>query len=408
MKSRFILILIIAVQFLYPCTSAVISGKAAADGRPLLWKHRDSDFLENKVVFIQSEEHYDYIGIANTVDTLSREIWMGSNETGFSIMNTASYNLNEGQTCSVADDQEGIFMRQALESCATLTDFETFLDTTAGKRGVAANFGVIDAQGGAAYYETGYYNYTKYDAKDPQTAPDGYLLRTNFSCSGSENGGTGYIRFNTAEQLFRDEFLKNKLNVPFILLHASRNLTHSLTGTHLLATKMNHSPYYVPFNDYIVRWYSASVMLVQGVKPGENPDFTTIWTIPGFSLTTLTVPLWVKAGVMIPAELTSQNGNNAAYNQCGLNLKKKLFTVERGNGNDYIDLSRLIQKKKKGLYYRVLAQDESIIKNGQILMQGEYKNKTLDMDRINRFYEWLIPVINQFYETENDQMGIRK
>ena len=32
----------------YACSSVVISGKVTPDGRPLLWKHRDSDYLQNR------------------------------------------------------------------------------------------------------------------------------------------------------------------------------------------------------------------------------------------------------------------------------------------------------------------------------------------------------------------------
>lgn len=31
------------------CTSAVVSGKVTPDGRPLLWKNRDTDYLRNQV-----------------------------------------------------------------------------------------------------------------------------------------------------------------------------------------------------------------------------------------------------------------------------------------------------------------------------------------------------------------------
>ena len=38
------------------CTSAVVSGRATPDGRPLLWKHRDTDFLKNHVEFVRGEK----------------------------------------------------------------------------------------------------------------------------------------------------------------------------------------------------------------------------------------------------------------------------------------------------------------------------------------------------------------
>ena len=34
------------------CTSAVVSGKVTPDGRPLLWKNRDTDYLRNHVAYI--------------------------------------------------------------------------------------------------------------------------------------------------------------------------------------------------------------------------------------------------------------------------------------------------------------------------------------------------------------------
>lgn len=142
----------------FPCTSAVISGKATPDGRPLLWKHRDSDSQENKLMYFSGDK-FNYIGVINSSDSTGKEIWMGTNSAGFSIMNTMSYNLNIGEKIDVPDDQEGLFMKAALARCATLEDFEKFLDEAKGKWGIAANFGCIDANGGAAYYETGYYSY---------------------------------------------------------------------------------------------------------------------------------------------------------------------------------------------------------------------------------------------------------
>jgi hypothetical protein len=75
------------------------------------------------------------------------------------------------------------------------------LETLPKPLGVEANFGVIDANGGAAYYETANYKFEKFDANDPTVAPDGYLIRTNYSFSGEENKGLGYIRYATAADL---------------------------------------------------------------------------------------------------------------------------------------------------------------------------------------------------------------
>ena len=94
-------------------------------------------------------------------------------------MNSASFNLNLGDTAKI-DNREGRFMRKALEQCASLKDFEDLLDKVPQPMGLAASFGVIDTSGGAAFYEVNNHTWTRYDANDPEVAPDGYVLRTSF------------------------------------------------------------------------------------------------------------------------------------------------------------------------------------------------------------------------------------
>lgn len=78
----------------YPCTSAVVSGRATPDGRPLLWKHRDASDLNNRIVrFEAADGQLAFVGVVNGTDTLAREVWTGYNSAGFAVMNTASYNL---------------------------------------------------------------------------------------------------------------------------------------------------------------------------------------------------------------------------------------------------------------------------------------------------------------------------
>lgn len=86
---------------------------------------------------------------------------MGMNDAGFAIMNTASYNL-KNDTVSVMD-KEGAVMAIALGKCRTVDDFACLLDTLPKPLGVEANFGVIDAYGNAAYFETDNWRYARFD-----------------------------------------------------------------------------------------------------------------------------------------------------------------------------------------------------------------------------------------------------
>ena len=59
MKKR-ILMVIVAVMGLViaadACTSAIVSGKLTANGRPLLWKNRDTNDLNNRVERIKGHD----------------------------------------------------------------------------------------------------------------------------------------------------------------------------------------------------------------------------------------------------------------------------------------------------------------------------------------------------------------
>ena len=41
---------------MFPCTSAVVSGRVTPDGRPLLWKHRDASDLNNRSFISKQKE----------------------------------------------------------------------------------------------------------------------------------------------------------------------------------------------------------------------------------------------------------------------------------------------------------------------------------------------------------------
>jgi len=49
------------------CTTAVFSGAATPDGRPILWKNRDTDTLSNKVVHVD-DKPFSYLGVVNAQD----------------------------------------------------------------------------------------------------------------------------------------------------------------------------------------------------------------------------------------------------------------------------------------------------------------------------------------------------
>ena len=246
------------------CTTAVISGKVTADGRPLLWKSRDAGDLHNQVVR-RDDGRYPYLGVVNQGDALGMEIWAGINAAGFAIMNSASYNLDDKETIA-----EGAIMKLALQSCRTVAEFQALLDASnATGRDTTANFGVIDAAGGAAYFETGLKTYVRYNAADPAQAPGGYLIRTNYSESGDRSLGSGILRAERAEALFSQILAGGRMDVATLLGRVARDVANAATSQFPLAPE-----YAAPFayiGDSISRADTVSAAVFHGVAAGENP-----------------------------------------------------------------------------------------------------------------------------------------
>ncbi len=121
------------------CTSIIISGKSTPDGRPIMWKNRDTDTYQNAIKYF-NDGKYSSIGLIDSDDPSGESVWIGYNSAGFAIMNTASYNLIMNDSIDLKD-REGIVMREALMQCATVAEFESFLNNHQKPLGVEANFG---------------------------------------------------------------------------------------------------------------------------------------------------------------------------------------------------------------------------------------------------------------------------
>ena len=252
-----------------------------------------------------------------------------------------------------------------------MADFEKLLKELPKPLGVEANFGVIDANGGAAYFETGNFSYVKYDVNDPAVAPDGYLIRTNYSCSGIEDKGAGYIRYTTAKDLFEDRINKEKFDYCFLLNDVTRCLKHSLTKTDLTKDlpKNSSDTKYVWFQDFIPRTLSSAAIIFQGIKKGEDPGLTTMWSVVGFPLTSVVVPVWItKTGSMPQMLVASQNGY-APLCEMSLKLKARVFSDFQGRGDKYMDISKLMNKSKTGIRQKISRIEKEIINKGRVILK---------------------------------------
>lgn len=363
-KQVLLLLFLLAGSFAaMACTSAIISGKKTLSGRPLLWKHRDTGCLDNRVELIKGHDDcYEFVAIFDATDPCDTAAWTGFNEEGFAIMNTASYNLNNDDVPESQMDREGVVMKLALEHCVTVDDFERLLQSLPKPLGVEANFGVIDAMGNGAYFETGNYTYKKYDLAD---APDGVLIRTNYSYSGRTDEGMGYVRHENEKYLLAPHIEAGDFTPAVFTEEISRTFYHSL-----LKKDFTHSgDEWLVDQDFIPRRISTASIVIEGVLADEPWCLTTMWIALGYPpcAETFAARLGVAGGV--PENLKGSGDNNHSP-QCDLVRARQadVFSIERGNGKHYLNLSKLYNNEGTGYC-------QQLVKKNMEMYQREYEKR---------------------------------
>jgi hypothetical protein len=354
-----------------PCTVAVVSGKATPDGRPLLWKNRDTSARPNKMAFLRGDK-YSFIGVIHPLDKEPKNVWAGINSEGFAIMNSASTDLAESEGM-IELSENGIFMKLALGECADVADFERLLNETNGKRKVGANFGVIDANGNACFFETRNSSYVKFDANDPRVAPQGYIVRTNYAfTSPVKNGGGGYIRFERISQLFQTASAENRLNVPFILQEAARDLVNEKLHSYPLSDPKAldpATPFYINTADTINRNTTVSVTLFHGAPSPDKAHLSTMWVLLGQAVCTAAFPLWAHAE-SIPE--VAGGADTAPLNDLAIAVEDYLYPDERGHMRQYLNVTRLLTYGKNGVLGRIIPIENSVLeKTGKKLLEWD-------------------------------------
>lgn len=363
----FFSLFLVAQMALIPCTVAVVSGKATPDGRPLLWKNRDTSALPNKMVLLKGSK-YSFIGIVHPLDKEPKNVWSGINSEGFAIMNSASTDLSEREGM-VGMSENGMFMKRALGECSDVADFERLLEETNGKRQVGANFGVIDANGNACFFETRNSSYVKFDARDPRVAPQGYIIRTNYAfTSPVKNGGGGYIRFERISKLFQTASAENRLNVPFILQEAARDLVNEKLHSYPLSDPKASdpaTPLYINTTDTINRNTTVSVTLFHGAPSPNKAYLSTMWVLLGQAVCTAAFPLWAYAeGV---PEVAGGEGT-APLNDLAIALGNYLYPDTRGHMQQYLNVTRLLTYGGNGVLNRIIPIENKVLEKTEKLL----------------------------------------
>ncbi len=364
--------IVCTVAPVWACSSAVISGKVTPDGRPLLWKNRETGHLKNHMAYVKGEK-YDFVANVNS-DNFGqlKEAWVGSNTAGFALMNTQSYNLVPGD---IDDDdrgpKNGEVIYRALEVCATVADFCHFLDTIQKTSGIEANFGAIDAQGGAAMFEVDEHSYKMFDANDPNVAPHGYVrfleVDRVLSKACAMGGITPHLIFNDIARSFRNNILDIDLR--------SGDFNYPKTSG------------WFTDQDFIPRNNTSCSIVVQGVKKGENPELTVMWTILGYPPAGVAVPLWVKNN--LPAMMSYNKEVEAApLSAASLKLAdEKVFHFKQGGGTKhYLHWENLFNLQGTGIMQQMIPLEKKVYEEALPLQEKWYKDGKVNMKELEALY----------------------
>lgn len=352
----YIFLILLAVDEAIACTSAIVSGQKTVSGRPLLWKHRDTGEENNKVErFAATPEDFEYVALFNASDSLCCEAWMGFNSQGFAIMNTASYNLNNDTIKEM--DKEGLIMTKALKKCRTVNDFAALLTSLPKPLGVEANFGIIDASGDGAYFECGNYTFQRFDLKD---APDGVLIRTNYSYCGRPDDGYGYIREDNERCMMHDHILSDDFTPQFFTEVMSRTFFNS----HLQKDYTHSGDSIIVDMDFIPRRSSTATTVIEGVTPEEDPSLTMMWIGIGYPPCSSIRAVFLGEGG-VPDELRgiTPQGHSPLCDSV-VKMKHEVFPTVRGNGKYYIQLHKLYNARGTGYAQRAITDNVERYRQG--------------------------------------------
>ena len=150
------------------------------------------------------------------------------------------------------------------------------------------------------------------------------------------------------------------------------------------------------FIDFIPRVSSSSAMLIVGTPDENHAGEAMMWTILGFPLTSVAIPVWIAGGSVLPAIVSMKDNFHAPLCDAALQLKKDCFPFTRGDGLNYINLSAVINQQQTG-YLQVLKPIESAIfeKAGQIKPESVSGQEL--KSNIQGFYKWLDAFMDESY-----------
>jgi len=394
----------------WACDVAVVSASASSTGRPFILKNFDSsDAYQQQVKYFSSVGNggaylllYHYDDYTQQLAGDQRCPQGGVNANGFAMVVSSVYEdfvtpTNETRNMNVT------FMRQAIERCTSIADFESFLkswpSSNVGKS-LSGNFAVLDAKGGAALYEL----YTGSDIITDLTTPviqwrkcnantgaitneRGYSASTAISCQSSSFPGW-FARTNSHNWLpdnagsERQAMMKARLteltsaktlNPRYAMLKVNKDLTQGKVTSSTTSTDTKWNTTFC-----ISRSATRSGLVVDGVASGVDPKFTTMWVCLGEPSIGVFVPYFPAAGGVSPYAYMDTLYTNGAMDDTN---DTSLLAMAEDARETY---NKLIYSSNRGSTF-----------------YGPY-DTTINKTELNKALTWITPIETTIYTNTAD------
>lgn len=318
----------------FGCTTAIATGNAVGDGRPIVW--RNFDWSGNVTVYRCAGGRYAYISPSPRVP----DHGAGTNVAGLAIYTTLMKQMNPIGTPHFATPA----MSWLLGNCATVAEVGRAIDEQvrfekgepggvqhwdASQKAPALSLAAIDAHGGAAIFELGKKSFFEYDLNAPNrlaAQPAQIAVRANVPHKRADhldNATTGGPRYTDArDALLRLAADQNKLTWKEVISGISR------WGDPAAETRR------------ICSRHTIACTVVWGCRPGEDPRLTTVLTTLGNPAYGVFVPVWAAASDRLNERYTSSDDNGISEQVArllrkrieGLDVRVRARTAEFENG----------------------------------------------------------------------------
>lgn len=376
-----ILMMISVLMLLEACTIGIASAAVTKNGKPLIWKTRDRASRPHNQVYYNTNFEHHFVSVVDSTETIS---WMGVNEQGFAILNSAAYDLMEER-----DNNHGYIMEYALGNFTTVEEFEEYLISTDGDRIAWGNFAVLDKTGEVAIFEASNSQHWRFDADDSAT---GWLVRTNFSESGG--GDIGIDRYNRSVAIISELADEDELSAQNLFKYNLRDLSDP-SSNEIEIPFEGHSqvgrPYgFVDTRNSITDQSSVSGVVIQGVNLEEDPKLSVMYTALGNPLFTPAVPVFPIAQ---PSSYLFSDNGQGDFNTKSLEFKEIFYS----SSTSYLLDTFCLASENNNFLNEIIELEEEVFTDTEELINQLSDTSFADSD-LSNFQEDIYSEAYQVYQ----------